>query len=212
MHKTSFVFENKRAKNNPRFPFLGHKTLKRDNIGRDRFNSILNNSDFCCSSARKYDLSGFTLIELLMVISIIGVLSTIAMTTLSGVRAKARDTVRLSNTEQIKNALRLYYADRGTYPEESSSNGDVEWSYEDGGDFLSTLTTYGYLPEGVPLDPINNTTYNYGYYKYTNDTYCGSMIVLVASNLESNAYYSRTPNCSCRSWINNRDWAWCESY
>lgn len=155
---------------------------------------------------------GFTLIELLVVISIIGVLSTIALTSLNGAKMKARDAKRLSDVSQIKKALNVYYYSHGTYPEESSSDGDVEWSYEDGGDFLGALVTDGHFQGNTPLDPTNSTSYSYGYYKYTNDTYCGSMIVLVAQNMETNTYYERSADCACRSWINLRDWAYCEKY
>ena len=155
---------------------------------------------------------GFTLIELLVVISIIGVLSTIALTSLNGAKMKARDAKRLSDMNQIKNALNVYYYSHGTYPEESSSNGDVEWSYEDGGDFLGALVTDGHFQDNTPLDPINSTSYPYGYYKYTNDASCGSMIVLVAQKMETDTYYERSADCNCRSWIALRDWAYCEKY
>lgn len=60
---------------------------------------------------------GFTLIELLVVISIIGTLSTIAMTSLNGARAKARDATRYSDMNELKVALELYAADHsGSYP------------------------------------------------------------------------------------------------
>lgn len=65
---------------------------------------------------------GFTLIELLVVISIIGTLSTIAMTSLNGARAKARDTTRYSDMNEIKIALELYAADHGgDYPSTGGS-------------------------------------------------------------------------------------------
>lgn len=155
--------------------------------------------------------NGFTLIELLVVISIIGVLSSIALTSLNGARLKAKDAKRLTEVSQIKSALEQYYVSKGVYPEESSVNGDVEWSYEDGGAFLEALATEGYFSSHAPLDPINNSTYTYGYYKYTGDLYCGNMIVLTA-NMETNTQYDRSADCACRSWINNRDWAYCAKY
>ena len=62
----------------------------------------------------------FTLVELLVVISIIGLLSTVAMVLMSSSRVKARDAKRVQDKDQIISALNLYYSDNGTWP---SSNG-----------------------------------------------------------------------------------------
>jgi prepilin-type N-terminal cleavage/methylation domain-containing protein len=53
--------------------------------------------------------AGFTLIELLVVISIIGVLSSIATVSYKSARAHARDAKRVSDTQQIKDALELFF-------------------------------------------------------------------------------------------------------
>lgn len=64
-----------------------------------------------------YLLRGFTLIELLIVIAIIGILSTVVLASLSTARAKARDSSRLHQVNQIRNALVLYANDHGgKYP------------------------------------------------------------------------------------------------
>ena len=59
---------------------------------------------------------GFTLVELLVVISIIGLLSTIAIVSLGSARAKSRDTKRIADMKQISTALEQYYSDLGGYP------------------------------------------------------------------------------------------------
>lgn len=56
---------------------------------------------------------GFTLIELLLVVSLIGLLASIILTSLTNARAKARDAQRIGNLKQIANAISLY-ADQNT--------------------------------------------------------------------------------------------------
>lgn len=60
--------------------------------------------------------SGFTLVELLVVIAIIGVLTAIGLANYVGVRERATDSKKKLELKQMKNALRLYYNDYGTYP------------------------------------------------------------------------------------------------
>ncbi len=64
----------------------------------------------------KTDNRGFTLIELLVVIAIIGLLSSVVLVSMQGVRAKARDAVRVSDLKQIQLALELYYNANEIYP------------------------------------------------------------------------------------------------
>lgn len=66
---------------------------------------------------------GFTLIELLVVISIIGILSVLVISNLNDARARARDTRKKSEITQLKTALRLYYNDNQSYPEDESDIG-----------------------------------------------------------------------------------------
>lgn len=64
---------------------------------------------------------GFTLVELLVVISIIGLLSTLAVVSLGSARSRARDARRISDIKQIQTALELHYADLGAYPIEATA-------------------------------------------------------------------------------------------
>ncbi len=59
---------------------------------------------------------GFTLIELLVVIAIIGLLSTMAVVSLSSARRKSRDAKRIADVKQIQMALEMYYDDQNGYP------------------------------------------------------------------------------------------------
>lgn len=60
---------------------------------------------------------GFTLIEMLVVISIIGILATLAFSSYSGAQKQTRDTQRKSDLNQYRNALENYAAaNNGLYP------------------------------------------------------------------------------------------------
>lgn len=72
---------------------------------------------------------GFTLVELLIVIAIIGVLSTVVLSSLTNAKAKSRDTRRLADLQQIHNALELYFSENASYPVMiATSNPDVSWT------------------------------------------------------------------------------------
>ena len=64
----------------------------------------------------KNNKKGFTLIELLVVIAIIGILASIVLASLNSARRKSRDSRRLADLKQIKNATELYLNDNKTYP------------------------------------------------------------------------------------------------
>lgn len=63
---------------------------------------------------------GFTLVELLVVISIIGVLTTLLMVNFVGTRERANDSQKIQNLNSLKNALRMYYNDNQAYPADKS--------------------------------------------------------------------------------------------
>lgn len=65
---------------------------------------------------------GFTLIELLVVVAIIGIISSVVISSLSQARSKSRDARRVQEIKQIHNALALYFSDYGRYP---SSGGAI---------------------------------------------------------------------------------------
>ncbi len=60
--------------------------------------------------------SGFTLIELMIVLSIMGILITIAQPDLRKSITRARETVLKEDLFQMRDALDQYYADNGKYP------------------------------------------------------------------------------------------------
>ena len=110
-------------------------------------------------------LRGFTLIELLVTIILIGMLATLTAVLLKNAPRKARDSVRLSDIKEIRQALELYYLDHNAYPNggflagtyDSTSNGD--WSDT----FKNALLPY---TKNLPINPTktNDSGYFYAYW------------------------------------------------
>lgn len=82
---------------------------------------------------------GFTLIELIIVISIIGILLTIAQPTYKNSIIRAKETVLRENLFAMRSAIDQYYADNQKYP-----------------DSLEALVTKGYL-RAIPKDPFTDS-------------------------------------------------------
>ena len=112
---------------------------------------------------------GFSLIELLVVISIIGVLASIVISSLGESQARARDARRQSDMRTLWLALFTYDLDHGGFPTSAaySQNESGGWDLSDDGDFMQFLIDDGYLG-GQILDPINSRTP--GSVSYLNDT------------------------------------------
>jgi prepilin-type N-terminal cleavage/methylation domain-containing protein len=90
---------------------------------------------------------GFTLVELLVVISIIGVLATLVLLQLGTARARARDTKRIADINQIRTAAESYFEDNsGTYPTAIDQ------------------TSLGKYLTKVPSDPLTGGAYGYAYH------------------------------------------------
>lgn len=70
--------------------------------------------------------SGFTIIELVVIIVIIGILSTLVITTYSGVQAKTRNSNRQADIDGLQSQLETYYAQYSKYPTLSNIN-DTAW-------------------------------------------------------------------------------------
>lgn len=104
---------------------------------------------------------GFTLVELLVVISIIGILATIVIASYTGAQAKARDTQRINDLDDIKYALILYKQDNGSFPDNPGSS---LCNFPTNSDCLSQLVSGKYV-SSLPSAPNNSD--NYGYYNYS---------------------------------------------
>lgn len=82
---------------------------------------------------------GFTLLELLIVITIIGILATIAMPALKDMPRRAAEAVLKTDLRTMRDCINQYYGDKGHYPPA-----------------LEELVTAGYLHK-IPVDPITRT-------------------------------------------------------
>lgn len=111
---------------------------------------------------------GFTLIEILVSVTILAVLTAIAVTSYSSINKKSRDTKRKSDLSQLQTALEMYRSDYGYYPNVNTG------SFATADNLNSALvTTGGYMP-AIPDDPSSSATYYYAsygavsgvYYKY----------------------------------------------
>ena len=80
--------------------------------------------------------SGFTLIELLIVMSILGILLTMAQPSYRTATIKAREAALKQDLTTFRDVIDQYYADQGLYPPE-----------------LEALVTDGYL-RALPVDPF----------------------------------------------------------
>ena len=102
-----------------------------------KFSSVANN---IINKAMKIEIltkKGFTLVELLVVISVIGLLSTVAVVSMGTARQKARDTTRIATMKQLATGLESFYSDIGGYPAEAATTA----AYAIGGHVLCKATT-----------------------------------------------------------------------
>lgn len=96
---------------------------------------------------------GFTLVELLVVVSIIGILSTIIIGSLGGAKSSARDAKRISDIKNIQIALAEYYNDNSHYPCQIYANG--------AGPSCAPNFFQSVYMSATPVDPKNNSQYAY---------------------------------------------------
>jgi prepilin-type N-terminal cleavage/methylation domain-containing protein len=94
---------------------------------------------------------GFTLVEILIVVSIIGLLSSIVLVGLGSFRARGRDARRIADLRETQNALELYYGKFGMYP-------TVAWD-----ELERTLVGAEIGVTGISDDPLGGSNrYAYG--------------------------------------------------
>ena len=88
-------------------------------------------------------MRGFTLMELLLVLAVVGLLSSVALTSLVNARIEARDSKRIIEVADVSRALNRFATDHGVYPAT-----------------LEALVSQAYLSE-VPSDPRLEEPFTY---------------------------------------------------
>jgi general secretion pathway protein G len=89
---------------------------------------------------RKRSSSGFTMIELLVVVSVIVILATMAMSQHKTTVIRTREAVLSEDLYRVRDAIDQYYADKGEYPQA-----------------LDSLVSDGYM-RTLPKDPFTDSS------------------------------------------------------
>lgn len=151
---------------------------------------------------------GFTLVELLVAITIVAILSMIALTLYSSSQKSARDAKRKEDINAISKALEQYKTAKGSYPtgcaDAWSGDTHTEWN-------LTTCGLTGYMKE-LPKDPINydngDCDTKDGCHLYRLCVSSDGSSYVVGVNLEDGADQGAPTDCglagSHRFWIPNQ--------
>lgn len=135
--------------------------------------------------------AGFSLTEMVLIFSIIGILTTIALSSFDSSRTSARDIKRLTEARELEKALEFTYSETGTYPvSEWTCSSDVDWL--EGTNALA-VSLSKYLKK-LPVDPVNERGYAYDgalNYCYYSNGFGGSgdWYILTIPQEHENRYY-----------------------
>lgn len=175
---------------------------------------------------RSKQTQGFTLIELLVSMAIIGLLSSIVVSSVSQARLSAQDAKRKADLMQINKAINLFYNEFGRMPRNYNCN--VSYCPGGGGNFgacdapvpnvpgtdstnlvlaaynasMQELVNAGYLPY-IPRSTPGHP--GYCYYNFGS----GSTGAVMMTALETGAPTVQGVSPSCRPWLSNGA-TWCE--
>jgi prepilin-type N-terminal cleavage/methylation domain-containing protein len=100
----------------------------------------------------------FSLVELMVVISIIGVVSAVSLSSVTTIQKNNRDAQRQSDLRLIQGALQQYYADANHYPDSLTLTSSAAFTCPTG----CGISAKTYLNR-TPTDPTPGTTTPYCY-------------------------------------------------
>ena len=89
----------------------------------------------------------FTLIEMIVVIAIIGILSTMLLTSVANVRKSSADARRKSNLENVRGAVTMYYSAKAAWPVISGGWDSLIHNGSNTG-----LSDFGYISDSIKAD------------------------------------------------------------
>jgi prepilin-type N-terminal cleavage/methylation domain-containing protein len=124
-------------------------------------------------------IRGFTLVELLVVISIIGILTSVVAVNANTARRQSRDAKRKADIQNVAGALELYRATNHLYPFGPAV---------DYGSLRSTLSVYS---SNIPSDPTNASP---GYIYKSDATGSHFFLDVALENSNELATINPTPN------------------
>lgn len=101
------------------------------------------------------NLKGFTLIELLVVIAVLGLLASIVIVSVSKVRAKGRDSRRISDVKTVRAALDSYYLTKKQYPTSADNCTTTEIQMQNATDYVNSQLISDGLIKTPVRDPLN---------------------------------------------------------
>ena len=129
----------------------------------------------------------------MVVIAIIGILSGIIVTNLTGSKAKSRDAQRVSDVNQIQLALEQYFDRCGQYPiPTGTTNAPISLTTQNG---CPSTITFGSYISVIPKDPVSG--FQYGY-EVNNNTFPTDYILYTtlesSNNAQQNSYSEAARN------------------
>ncbi len=147
--------------------------------------------------------AGFTIVELLIVIVVIAALAAITVVAYSGIQQRALFSSYQSDIKLLDKAIKMYYADNGTYPYSGASGSCWTNQTTGTGNFIAGLAPT-YISK-IPDVPAHNGGSNYYAYCFTALGTNYKIIRLVVGGqtlpaIESNGNPNIDPTRPTRGW------------